>query len=359
VIVIVAGITTHGMVYPTILVLLLFISIVLAFQTAQAPSKKFSFSTTTCIFAQEGATEAEDNSRNSNSNIIEYVSRSTATLDASSPFHAGSEERRSRLHEALQDIGLDPSAEWLESTEFRGTAALRTYSSFVIPKSEGALAMTNQPQRAAVAANNIAFLIREHKSHQQEWLRNHDRSLAESEEIWSTSTKTCRNPVTLVLDDIRSAHNVGNIIRAAEAGRCVQILLCGPMTPSPPHPKVLKTALGAAEYVPYQKKGSTLDAVRELKREGVQVYGVETTSRSIPLWDVSFFSSTTKLPQQEIAFVFGNELVGVDVSVLEECDGLVSVPTYGIKNSLNVATCASVVLWEALRQWEAVNQHEL
>jgi 23S rRNA (guanosine2251-2'-O)-methyltransferase len=283
-----------------------------------------------------------------------YQSRSTATPDASSQFYVGADDRRERLHQALHEIGLNPT-DLIDLPEYRGSAALRTYSSFLLPKSEGALAMTNQPQRAAVVANNISFLMREHRSHQQEWLRNHDRSLREAEELLSQ-----RNPITLVLDGIRSAHNVGNILRAAEAAKCQEVILCGSMTPAPPNAKVLKTALGAAEYVPYQTVGSTIEAVQTLKRNNVKVIGVETTSRSVPLWKASFFESkdgdkdATPQEMQQVAFVFGNELVGVDTTVLEECDELVAVPTHGIKNSLNVATCASVLIWEALRQWDSI-----
>jgi len=283
----------------------------------------------------------------------DYQSRSTNDPDLSTNFYHGSEHRKSRLHEALRAIGVDPE-DLIHRSEFSGSAALRTYNSFIIPKSEGALVMSEQPQRAAVVANSISFLLREHLSHQEEWLRNHDRSLAEAETLLNRP----RNPITLVLDDVRSAHNVGNIIRFAEAARCEKVILCGSMTPAPPNPKVLKTALGAAEYVPYEAIGSTLQAVRQLKDANVRVFAVETTSRSIPLWKVPFFESSTKddgmTPPQQVAFVFGNELVGVAVQVLEECEGIVSVPTHGVKNSLNVATCASVVTWEALRQWEMI-----
>ena len=284
----------------------------------------------------------------------EYQSRSTNDPDLSTNFFQGSEYRKFRLHEALRVIGVDPE-ELIHGSEFSGSAALRTYNSFVIPKSEGALVMAEQPQRAAVVANSISFLLRERRSHQEEWLRNHDRSLEEAETLLHNKT---RNPITLVLDDVRSAHNVGNILRCAEAARCEKVLLCGSMTPAPPNPKVLKTALGAAEYVPYEAIGSTLQAVRQLKDANVRVFAVETTSRSVPLWKVPFFESSTQSdgtsPPQQVAFVFGNELVGVAVQVLEECESIVSVPTHGVKNSLNVATCASVVTWEALRQWEMI-----
>jgi len=87
-----------------------------------------------------------------------------------------------------------------------------------------------------------------------------------------------------------------------------------------------------------------MDVVRELQGKGVAVWGVETTSNSQSLWTMEM--------TQPLALVFGNEVVGVHADVLEECDGLVSVPMLGVKNSLNVATCASIVMWEALRQWE-------
>jgi tRNA G18 (ribose-2'-O)-methylase SpoU len=229
-----------------------------------------------------------------------------------------------------------------------------------LPKSKGALAMTNQPQRAAVVANNISFLMREHRSHQEEWLRNHDRSVQEAAELNKNNMQR-RPKIAIVLDDVRSAHNVGNILRAAEASGCEHVVLGGSMTPSPPNPKVLKTALGAAEYVRYQTAISTLQAVRNLKADGYRIFGIETTSKSNLLWQVSFFPDQTDALSDEkeemigkVALIFGNELVGVDIQVLEECDELVSVPTHGIKNSLNVATCASIIIWEALRQWEFI-----
>uniref|UniRef100_A0A7S4MU98 tRNA/rRNA methyltransferase SpoU type domain-containing protein n=1 Tax=Odontella aurita TaxID=265563 RepID=A0A7S4MU98_9STRA len=266
-----------------------------------------------------------------------YVSRSTANPDASAPFYSGSDDRRARLDAALSDIGLEASV-ITDSPEFRGSAALRMYTSFILPKSEGALASAQAPQRASVIANSIAFMVREHRSHQEEWLCNHDRSLEEVRSLEGPA-----HPLTIILDNVRSAHNVGNILRAAEAGRLEKVYLCG-MTPAPPNKKVLKTALGAAEYVNYEQMGSTLELVRNLKERGVVVWGVETTSKSRPLWKV--------VMPKPVALIFGNELVGVDTEVLKLCDGIVSVPTYGLKNSLNVATCASVLIWEALRQWE-------
>jgi len=274
----------------------------------------------------------------------EYRTWSTASTDPCSQFHKGSEERKRRLHKALHDIGINLN-ELSVSPDFTGcNAAVRTYSSFILPKSEGALATAMSPKRAQVVANSIAFLMKEHRSHKAEWLRNHDRALKEI-------NPTERNPIILVLDNIRSAPNVGNILRAAEASKCSSVFLCGSITPAPPHPKVLKTAMGAAAYVPHEVVGSTLEAIRGLKKQNVKIIGVETTSRSIPLWESQFFDNNKF---NQTAFVFGNEMIGVDVNCLEECDELIALPTHGVKNSLNVATCASVVVWEALRQLDSV-----
>ena len=274
---------------------------------------------------------------------IDYVSKSTATPDATTPYAAGSDLRRERLHVALSEVGVSVE-ELTTSREFRGSPALRMYSSFVLPKSEGGLAMAESPQRAVVIADSISFMLREHRSHQEEWMCNHDRSLSEAESLGP------RHPLIIILDNVRSAHNVGNILRAAEAGGLEHVYLCG-ITPAPPNNKVLKTALGSAQYVPHTVARSTLEIVRDIQSQGVSVWGVETTSRSTPLWSAKM--------NQPVALVFGNELVGVDTEVLKACDGLVSVPTYGVKNSLNIATCASILIWETLRQWDGECENNL
>lgn len=304
-----------------------------------------------CLVDDKNKDDDDDLTRIINTSAENKKKRSKSTFsfdeEKSCLYHRGFEQRKKRLHDALSKIGVQPE-DFVDRPEFQGTAALRAYTSFIFPKSEGALAMTQQPQRATVIANHIAFLVQEHRSNEETWLRNHDRALEEVQKKEGGGGMLAeRHPIVLVLDNVRSAHNVGNILRAAEAAKCDLVLLCGSMTPAPPHPKVLKTALGAAEYVPYRKVGSTLQAIQELKEQGVKVIGVETTSKSIPLWDCSFFEWN-----QTVAFVFGNEMIGVDTKCLRECDEIIALPTHGIKNSLNVATCVSVVLWEALRQWD-------
>jgi len=107
-------------------------------------------------------------------------------------------------------LGFDPCV-LTEDVHFRGSAALRMYNSFILPKSKGAFATAELPQRASVIANSIAFKAREMRSHEEDWLRNHDKSLVEIDK-----DQKQRYPLTIVLDNVRSAHNVGNILRLAE-----------------------------------------------------------------------------------------------------------------------------------------------
>ena len=186
--------------------------------------------------------------------------------------------------------------------------------------------------------------MREFKADQEEWLRNVDRNRAEA--VSKSDEKIgVKHPVVIVLDNVRSAHNVGNILRLTEAAQVESVHLCG-MTPRPPHPKIMKTAMGAAEFVDVgDADASTLQTVLDLKAKGYDVYGVETTETAITLWDAPISSSNNP-----VAFVFGNELIGVDVEVLEECKNIISLPTYGNKNSLNIATCVGIVAWDYLRR---------
>lgn len=273
-------------------------------------------------------------------------SRSTFAEEAES-FHVGARARRVALDAELAVRGLsgDELAALLESADHRGSPAFRAYNSFVYPKSEGALANAEKAGRLATVAQAVCFLHREQKAEHATWLRNHDRTLAEAD-----AANPGRFPLTLVLDNIRSAHNVGSLLRAAEAARVESVHLCG-ITPAPPHASVLKTALGAAEYVPHERSPSTLATVRGLQARGVAVWAAETCpGRSVDLREAA-------LPQP-LALVLGNELIGVDTQVLDACDGVVSIPMFGVKNSINVATAGAIVLWEALRQWEVSAEAE-
>ena len=150
-----------------------------------------------------------------------------------------------------------------------------------------------------------------------------------------------KKPIVVVMDQIRSMHNVGSVFRTADAFLINGICLCG-FTPQPPHRDIHKTALGATESVDWMYYDKTMDAVVALKNQGYKVYAIEQTEGSIPLNQFE----KTEVP---IAFVFGNEVDGVDQSVIELCDGVIEIPQWGMKHSLNISVAAAVVLWEFVR----------
>ncbi|KAJ8604355.1 hypothetical protein CTAYLR_002542 [Chrysophaeum taylorii] len=264
---------------------------------------------------------------------VRRLSRSTATGE-DAVFVEGSVERRARLDGALLDAGWDP-ARLEEDRRLEGSAALRMYRSFVLPKSEKALAIASQPQRARTVANQIAFLARETIAEQTAWLENRDREIAAGRP---------QHALDVILDGLRSGENVGNILRTFETAGARTAYACG-TTPRPPNPAVLKAACRSAEYVDARHEPSALEVVRRLQRRNTTVLALETTpGRSVSLYDV-------RIPADApVALVFGNELVGVAPEVLGAVDRIVHIPTFGTKNSLNVASAAAVAIFEVVRR---------
>jgi tRNA G18 (ribose-2'-O)-methylase SpoU len=147
-----------------------------------------------------------------------------------------------------------------------------------------------------------------------------------------------KKPVIVVLDNIRSMHNVGSVFRTSDAFLVEAICLCG-YTPQPPHRDINKTALGATETVDWLFFEKTTDAVKALKEKGYKVYAIEQVENSISL---------QKFPSnnESIAVVFGNEVEGVDDEVLKLVDGSIEIPQLGMKHSLNISVAAGIVLWK-------------
>jgi tRNA G18 (ribose-2'-O)-methylase SpoU len=120
--------------------------------------------------------------------------------------------------------------------------------------------------------------------------------------------------------------------------------------------------MGAAEYVSFgddrEDTSSTINTVVDLKAKGIKVIGVETTENATSYWDSPFQNDDDDDADtsSSVAYVFGNELIGVDVQVLRECDGIICLPTYGAKNSLNVATCVGIIVWDRLRYLDQVKR---
>ncbi|HEV2478015.1 MAG TPA: RNA methyltransferase [Puia sp.] len=163
-------------------------------------------------------------------------------------------------------------------------------------------------------------------------------------------------PIMVVLDNIRSMHNVGSVFRTADAFLVRGIYLCG-FTPQPPHRDIHKTALGATETVEWKYFGTTASAVRALREAGYTVFAVEQTVGSIPLAEAgSRFSGGSAGGSAgfsgPLAVVFGNEVEGVGAEALAGCDGAIEIPQWGMKHSLNISVAAGIVLWELVRDYK-------
>lgn len=146
-------------------------------------------------------------------------------------------------------------------------------------------------------------------------------------------------PIVIVLDNIRSMNNVGSVFRTSDAFRIEKILLCG-ITPTPPHREIHKTALGATETVSWEHKPSTLEAIEELKANGYKVFSIEQTKNSIMLDEFSLEAI------DKIAIVMGNEVDGVDQEVIDNSFGVIEIPQYGTKHSLNVSIATGIIIWD-------------
>lgn len=146
-------------------------------------------------------------------------------------------------------------------------------------------------------------------------------------------------PFILILDDIRSMNNIGSVFRTADAFKVEKIYLCG-ITATPPHREIQKTALGADETVAWQYIQDVLIIVKDLQKNGYKVAAVEQVEKSVSLLDFQ--------PQkgEKYAFIFGNEVFGVNQAVVEQADFCLEIPQYGTKHSLNISVTAGVVAWD-------------
>lgn len=150
--------------------------------------------------------------------------------------------------------------------------------------------------------------------------------------------KSEKTPVVLVLDNIRSQHNIGSAFRTADAFRIGKIYLCG-ICAAPPTPEIHKSALGAEFSVDWEHYSETVDAVKRLREEGYVIVSVEQAENSTMLNDFQ------REEGKKYAFIFGNEVKGVQQSVVDMSDICLEIPQYGTKHSLNVSVSIGVVLW--------------
>ena len=150
-------------------------------------------------------------------------------------------------------------------------------------------------------------------------------------------------PLVVVLDDIRSLHNIGSVFRTADAFRIECIYLCG-ITATPPHPEMHKTALGAEFTVDWKYVNNAVETVDNLRSEGFVVYSVEQAEGSIMLDELTLDRS------KKYAVVMGNEVKGVQQEVIDHSDGCIEIPQYGTKHSLNVSVTAGIVIWDLFKK---------
>ena len=155
-------------------------------------------------------------------------------------------------------------------------------------------------------------------------------------------------PLIVVLDDVRSLHNVGSVFRTSDAFRVEAVWLCG-ITATPPHPEIHKTALGAEDSVAWRYFKTADEAVAELHRQGYFVYSIEQVEGSTKLQHLEE-KSGERGEERGIGVIFGNDVKGVHQSVVDASDGCLEIPQFGTKHSLNVSVTAGIVIWEFARR---------
>ena len=155
--------------------------------------------------------------------------------------------------------------------------------------------------------------------------------------------KSDKTPLILILDDIRSLHNIGSVFRTADAFLIEKIYLCG-ITASPPNKEIHKTALGATETVVWEHQTNVLDVIQKLKEEKVTTLAIEQVESAI------FLQDFTVEEGRKYALVFGNEVHGVSQEAVALCDGCIEIPQLGTKHSLNISISAGIVVWDLFQK---------
>ena len=149
-------------------------------------------------------------------------------------------------------------------------------------------------------------------------------------------------PVVVILENIRSAYNVGSVFRTADAFLIEAIYICG-YTAKPPHKEITKTALDAQNSVDWKYFENAKLTIAELQKKNYKIYAIEQVTNSISL------ENFPDLKENKIAFIFGNEVSGVEQETIALCNGCVEIPQFGMKHSLNISVAAGIVLWEVVR----------
>ena len=157
-----------------------------------------------------------------------------------------------------------------------------------------------------------------------------------------------KTPLVVILDNVRSLHNVGSVFRTADAFLVEAVYLCG-ITSTPPHAEIHKTALGAENTVEWKYFEDTRVALEELKLKGYIVFAIEQAEGSTKLPDLKLDAT------KKYAVILGNEVKGVQQSVVDACDGCIEIPQFGTKHSLNVSVTSGIIIWEMFKKLKTPN----
>uniref|UniRef100_A0A7S3PXC9 tRNA/rRNA methyltransferase SpoU type domain-containing protein n=1 Tax=Chaetoceros debilis TaxID=122233 RepID=A0A7S3PXC9_9STRA len=290
--------------------------------------------------------------------------------------------RTEALHQQLNIVGIDAeslavavnkSMTTLEGNDpYFGKSAIKAYKTFVYPRPSKIDAARNQDAEVAASrtARQIDFLAKRHRSHEAEWVRHTDTDVG-MVELANANEQRKLFPMIVLLDNVRSAFNVGSIFRTADASGCSMVITTG-ITPSPNgsgREKLSKSALFADKVVETKHFITTKDAVDYIKEEhpGFSLIGMETTDLSRCYTSITYPGrglyteknrGELQWPDAGVVVVLGNEVHGVDTEILPLLDHIAEIPMFGKKNSLNIAACAPVVLYEILRQWGDLDSDE-
>ena len=150
---------------------------------------------------------------------------------------------------------------------------------------------------------------------------------------------SAKTPIIIILNDIRSLHNIGSVFRTADAFLIEKIFLCG-ITAIPPNKEIHKTALGATDAVAWEYQSDVLAVIENLKEQSVEVYAVEQVENAMLLQDFKIDKN------KKCALIFGNEVFGVSQSAIDICNGTIEIPQLGSKHSLNISVSAGIVIWD-------------
>ena len=152
-----------------------------------------------------------------------------------------------------------------------------------------------------------------------------------------------KTPIVIILDDIRSLHNIGSVFRTSDAFLIEKIYLCG-ITATPPNKEIHKTALGATDTVAWEYAKDVLEVIAKLKAENTTVYAIEQVENAV------FLDNFQPINETKYALVFGNEVYGVSQEAIKMCDGCIEIPQLGTKHSLNISVSAGIVVWDLFQK---------